>query len=318
MNASLLVKVAKLYYEEGLTQHEIANKIHVSRPKVSRLLKQARSEGVVQIIVSSFPNSNEDLERELEITAGLKDSIVIEVNNLDDPQAVSRELGAAAANYFQRVVKDGDIVGFSWGNTISEMAESIKPIKLRKLQIVQMVGGLGDPLSNAYAADITHRVAKKMDSNLVVLPAPGIVETVQMCQALQKNRQIHYALELSSKVNVAFVGIGSFRKDSLLMRNEEIITWAEVNPLIQCGAVGDLGLHFFDIDGHSLDSEIDQRVIGVDLDIYKKLDRVVAVAGGNLKYDAILGAIRGGYANVLITDESTAHRLIQDIDKVEF
>jgi len=313
VDANLLVKVAKLYYEEGLTQIEIAQKMRLSRPKVSRLLTEARNEGVVQITVKSMPESLEDLERELENRLGLKDSLVVRVANPDDPEEVSKKLGEFAAQYFDRVVQEGDLVGFSWGRTISAMAASIQPVKMRKMHVVQMVGGLGDPLSNAHAADIARRVAQKVNANLLtVMPAPGIVDSVDMCTALRNNRQINYALELSAKVDIAFVGIGSFRKEALLMRNEEIITWKEVEPLIERGAVGDLGLHFFDINGKPLNSEIDQRIIGVDLEIYRGLDRVVAVAGGMQKYDAILGAVRGKYTNVLITDERTARRLLQD------
>lgn len=312
MNSNLLVKVAKLYYEDGLTQFEIANKLRLSRPKVSRLLTEARSEGVVQITVNARPDSFEELERDLEVFTGLKDSVIIRVSNPDDSQTVSRELGEAAAQYFERVVQEGDLVGFSWGNTMSMMADCLQPAKLREIHIVQMVGGLGDPLSDTHAADIARRVAQKLNASLAVMPAPGIVGTVEMCQALLNYREIRYALELSAKVDIAFVGIGSFRKDALLMRNEEIITWHEVDPLILRGAVGDLGLHFFDLEGQPLNSEIDQRVIGLDLEVYRKLDRVVAVAGGSQKYEAIRGAVRGKYTNVLITDEDTARKLIQE------
>ena len=313
MDANLLVKVAKLYYEEGLTQIEIAHKMRLSRPKVSRLLTEARNEGVVQITVNSMPESFEDLERELENRLGLKDSLVVHVDHPDDPQVVSQQLGEMAAQYFDRVVQEGDLVGFSWGRTMSAMADSIQPVKLRKMHVVQMVGGLGDPQSDAHAADIVRRVAQKVNASLLsVMPAPGIVDSIEMCTALRNNRQIGYSLELSAKVDIAFVGIGSFRKDALLMNSEEIITWSEVEPLIERGAVGDLGLHFFDITGKSLDSEIDRRVIGINLEAYRSLDRVVAVAGGSQKYDAILGAVRGKYANVLITDENTARRLLQD------
>ncbi|KPL73746.1 hypothetical protein ADN00_14350 [Ornatilinea apprima] len=313
MNAILLEKVAKLYYEDGMTQEKIAQKMRISRPKVSRLLTEARAEGVVQIIVSSLPNGFEDLERELEMKAGLLDSVVVRVSRPDDSMMVSQELGAAAAQYFERIVQDGDIVGFTWGNTLSVMADQISPIKLRQMLIVQMVGGMGDPFSDAHAGDIARRVAQTLNAKLAVMPAPGIVDTVEMCEAMRKNKHVSSALSLGAEVKVAFVGIGSFRKDALLMRNEDIISWQEVDPLIKRGAVGDIGLRFFDIQGRRLLSEIDQRIIGVELDVIRKLERVVGVAGGTQKYDAILGAVRGKYINSLVTDEETARRLVLDL-----
>jgi DNA-binding transcriptional regulator LsrR (DeoR family) len=313
MNTSLLEKVAKLYYEDGMTQEKIAQKLRISRPKVSRLLTEARAEGVVQIIVNSMPNGFEDLERELEMKTGLLDSVITRVSDPHDANLVSQELGSAAAQYFERIVQDGDVVGFTWGNTLSVMADQISPLKLRQMLIVQMVGGMGDPFSDAHAGDIARRAAQTLNAKLAVMPAPGIVDTVEMCEAMRKNKHVSHALSLGAEVKVAFVGIGSFRKDALLMRNEDIITWQEVDPLIKRGAVGDIGLRFFDIKGTRLHSEIDQRIIGVELDVIRKLERVVGVAGGTQKYDAILGAVRGKYINSLVTDEETARRLVQDI-----
>lgn len=313
MNAILLEKVAKLYYEDGMTQEKIAQKMRISRPKVSRLLTEARAEGVVQIIVNSLPNGFEDLERELEAKAGLLDSVIVRVSRPEDSMLVSQELGAAAAQYFERIVQDGDVVGFTWGNTLSVMADQISSIKLRQMLIVQMVGGMGDPFSDAHAGDIARRVAQTLNAKLAVMPAPGIVDTVEMCEAMRKNKHVSSALSLGAEVKVAFVGIGSFRKDALLMRNEDIISWHEVDPLIKRGAVGDIGLRFFDIQGQRLLSEIDQRIIGVELDVIRKLERVVGVAGGTQKYDAILGAVRGKYINSLVTDEETARRLVLDL-----
>jgi DNA-binding transcriptional regulator LsrR (DeoR family) len=314
MDAQLLVKVSKLYYEEGMTQAAIANRLRISRPKVSRLLSEARDKGIVQITVNSQEGGFEDLERELEAATGLTDSVIVDVPQADNPASVSLSLGRVAAQYFDRVIQDCDIIGFSWGNTLSVMADAIQPLKMKNIQIVQMVGGLGDPLADTHAADIARRVAQKLNAKLAVMPAPGIVDEQDMCQALKQDRHINYAIDLGEKVNIAFVGIGSFRPDALLMRNEEIISWQEVDPLVARGAVGDLGLHFFDRDGNPMNSDVDKRIIGVDLAVYRQLDRVVAVAGGSQKFDAILGAIRGGFAKVLITDEQTAQRLIQEFD----
>jgi DNA-binding transcriptional regulator LsrR (DeoR family) len=312
MNMSLLEKVSKLYYEDGLTQEQIAQKMRISRPKVSRSLAEARAQGIVQIIVNSIPNGYEDLERELELRTGLLDSKVTRVSDPDDSTLVSQELGALAAQYFERIVQDCDSVGFTWGNTLSVMADQIPPIRLRQMLIVQMVGGMGTPFSDAHAGDIARRVAQTLNAKLTVLPAPGIVETAEMAEAMRKNKQVSYALSLGAEVKVAFVGIGSFRTEALLMRSEDIITWSEVDPLIKRGAVGDIGLRIFDINGDRVLSEIDQRILGVDLQVIQKLERVVGVAGGTQKYDAILGAVRGKYINSLVTDEETARRLVKD------
>jgi DNA-binding transcriptional regulator LsrR (DeoR family) len=312
-NLRVALKAAQLYYENELTQDEIAKKLRLSRPKVSRLLQEARNAGLVKITVAELPSSYTDLERQVEQQYNLLDVLVVEVSQPDSYDQTARELGAAAAGYFRRIIQDKDKIGLTWGLTLASMVDNLIPAKSKGVAVTQLAGGLGEPDSETHATDIVRRLAMMLEANLQLIPAPGIVKTAELAKMLRSDPYIAQALEHTNQVNLAFVGIGALNRDSLLMRDERILTWREVQPILDRGAVGDVGLHFYDEDGNVLSSEIEQRLIGASVEKYHQMDRVVGVAGGNDKFHSILGGVRGHLINTLITDVGTAQRLMSEV-----
>jgi DNA-binding transcriptional regulator LsrR (DeoR family) len=134
---------------------------------------------------------------------------------------------------------------------------------------------------------------------------------VEAARLLRAEPYIAHALNRMDKVSIAFAGIGAPTNNSLLMRSQSIISWNEVNQLMAAGAVGEIGLQFYDLDGQLIHSDLDERVIGIRLETLASLGRVVGLAGGSEKFDAILGAVRGGFINTLITDTCTARKLLE-------
>ncbi|MBN2548664.1 MAG: sugar-binding transcriptional regulator [Anaerolineales bacterium] len=311
-NRRVVLKVAQLYYENQMTQDDIAQKLRLSRPKVSRLLQEARDTGLVKISVAALPGSHTDLEREIEQRYNLLDVVVVEVSHPESYEGAARELGVAAADYFRRIVQDGDIIGLSWGLTLAYMVDNLVPEKKKNVTVTQLVGGLGEPDAETHATDLVRRLAMMLEASLNLIPAPGIVKTVELAQLLRAEPYVAQVLEYVRQINLAFVGIGALKRGSLLMRDERIITWDEVQPIMERGAVGDIGLHFYDVQGNVLHSEIEQRMIGATVEDYRQISRVVGVAGGRDKFYAILGGVRGRLINTLITDVDTGRRLLEE------
>lgn len=307
----LMIKVARLYYENGLTQESIAQTLRMSRPRVSRLIQEALEQGIVKISIAQEPGSYIELERQLEKRFGLLEALVVDTTTPDSYEAVARDLGPAAADYFKRIVQDGDVVGLTWGLTLASMVENLAPEKKRNCTVVQMVGGLGEPDSETHATGLVSRTAMAIGASLWLMPTPGIVNSVEAATLLRTDRYVAQTLEKARQADVAFVAIGAPTATALLMRGESIISRFEMERLVEAGAVGDIGLHFFDQDGNPIVSELEERVIGVSLEDLKAISRVVGVAGGAEKYHAILGALRGGFINTLITDVEIARRLLE-------
>ncbi len=308
----LIVKVSKLYYEENQTQDEIVARLNLSRSKVSRLLQQARDEGIVKITVITPKNLCSDLELALESRFGLLEAVVIETRPTDGKPAITQSLGAAAANYWERVVVDNAVVGITWGSTLNSMVTTVRSWPAPGVQVVQIIGGLGQPEAEVHATDLCRRLSRSLGCKLTLLPAPGIVANQRTKEAFLSDNHVSKALAMFDRLDIAFVGIGSPTPDSVMMRDGSIISPVELESLLAKGAVGDIALRFFDSSGRPVPSDIDERVIGINLEELARVKRVVGVAGGPEKHKAVLGALRGKLIHVLITDSITARALLQN------
>lgn len=308
----LLTKVSKLYYEDNLHQDEIVERLHISRSTISRLLAQAREEGIVKILVTSPTGTYASLENLIEQKYGVEEVIIAEVPAPDSPQIIARELGAAAANYLFRIINQTDVVGVSWGYTIRGMVEALEPKNFPNVRIVQMTGGIGKPESESHATELCHKLARTLSCKLALLPAPGVVHSKQTREVYMMDEHVRTAINLLPSITLAFVGIGSLNSYSISVRDETILTKADLKEVAANGAVGDIALRFIDAEGKPIRSELDKRIIGIDLKNLHQIPRVVGVAGGTNKVTPIRAALRGKLINVLITDQTTAEALAEE------
>ena len=317
----LLVKVARLYYEHELTQADISKQLRLSRQKVQRLLQTARSEGVVQISIRPLMGIFDEEERQLEGAYGLREAIIIETTAYNDHDTVTQETGVAAAEYLLRVIQPNDTITISWGSSMRGMVNALNTSanknEVKGLRVVQGLGGLGDPTTEVHAADLTRRLARILNGQAVLLPAPGITGSLAAGEAFLTDPHVQQALGAARSANLAFVGIGAPRRDSILIRRGTIVAWGELKTFKERGAVGDINLRYFNIDGDLIESALNDRVIGLTLDEIRKIETVVGIAGGEAKYQAIHGAVRGQLIDVLVTDDVTARRLLGETHEQE-
>ena len=153
-------------------------------------------------------------------------------------------------------------------------------------------------------------MALELNGQAILLSAPGAAGSKSACQAFYADPHVKDTLELAKSANMAFVSIGYPRKESILVKNGNIVDWSEVSALKERGAVGDINLRYFDEKGKLVKSDLDKRVVGLTLKELKATGHVVGVAGGKVKLKAIGGALAGNYIDVLITDHITAQKLL--------
>ncbi len=305
----LLFKIARSYYEDDLTQEQIGKRLGLSRIKVSRLLQRAREEGIVQISVISPGASNADLERRLEADYGLDEAIVVSPSSLDRP-SILQELGSAAAECLVRSLQGDEVVGLTWGTTLLAVVDALSVHRWPQVRVVQMLGGLGRPEADVYGADLARRTAEALGAKLRLIPAPGIVASKMVRDALLADPQISDTLALGAHADVALVGIGRPTPGSVVMQSG-ILTAEELDALEARGAVGDIALRFFDREGRPVVHEINDRIIGPTLGQIREIQRTIGVAGGPDKLDVIRAALLGKLVDVLVTDQANAERLIE-------
>jgi DNA-binding transcriptional regulator LsrR (DeoR family) len=310
----LLVKVSRFYYEDGVNQDTIKDRLGLSRSKVSRLMAQARELGIVQISVVSPDTLHVDLESRLEERFGLREALVVEALPGDGQDAVSRAVGQGAAAYLVRALEPRSTIGFAWGSTLRYMAGALTTQQFPGVQLVQIIGGLGQPEAEVHATELCRSVSRSLGCRLTLLPVPGIVRDQHTRRALLSDIHVQRAIEAIDRLDLAFVGIGAPTPDSVVMRDGSIISQAEMDALLARGAVGDIALRYFDAEGRPVASEIDDRIIGISLEQLRHGPRVVAASGGPDKVPAIRAALRGQLIDVLVTDSVTAAKLLESSD----
>ena len=309
----LMIKIAKQYFEEGLTQQEIATSLRISRSTVSRLLSRAREIGVVQISIDVPPGIFPEMERSLENKWDLLEVIVIETRDYEDTDGVALELGLAAAGYLERTIQKNDTIGFAWGTTMKSMVDAMQPLKVPGVKIFQMNGGLTPQMTDIHGTSLTRKLADRLGGEGYMLQAPGVVDSPETQKILMNDTHVRQVFDMAQEASMAFLGIGTIADDTLWGRaglfSEDVIVELE-----KLNAVGDIMSRYYDGSGRMVQSSLCQRVVGIPIEQLQGIKRRIGVAGGSNKYKAILGALRGRYINVLITDYLTAQKLNSSLD----
>jgi DNA-binding transcriptional regulator LsrR (DeoR family) len=307
----LLTKVARMYHERGLRQPQIAEQLHISQPRVSRLLKRAASLGIVRTTVVTPRGVYAEVEEQIEQSYDLSEVIVADTDDPADEFQVLRALGSAAAVYLETTLMGDERIGVSsWSSTLLAAVESMSPRPTPVAsKVVQMLGGVGNVTAQTQATRITGRLAQLTGGTPVYLPAPGLLASADMRQMIVTDPNIESVLGECEGLTTALVGIGSVEPSPLLRESGNAFAESELPALKAAGAVGDVCLRFFDERGQHVTTELDERVLGIGPATLRRVPRRIGVAGGGRKHTAIRAALLGGWVNVLITDLQTAHWL---------
>lgn len=307
----LLARVARMYHERGLRQGDIARELHISQPRVSRLLKRAAEIGIVRTTVALPAGVYTDLEEELEQRFGLDQVVVVDAGGSDHD--VNPALGAATADYLAATLIGNDVVGISsWASSLLAAFGALKPFRTPVAEsVVQLVGGLGNPRVQMQATRIISLFANATGAEPILLPTPAVLGSAEAKESLLADPAVADVLDAWSRLTLALVGIGATEPSALARESGNAFPEADQRLLAAKGAVGDICFRFFDDAGASVDSSFDGRVIGIDPGTLKAVPRRVGVAGGMKKVAAIRGAIAGGWINVLVTDLDVARALLR-------
>lgn len=309
----MIARVARMYYEQDMRQSEIAKQLDLSQATVSRLLSRSKEEGIVRISINLPSGVYTELEEILVNKFGLRDAIV--VDSLDnDEKLIQRDLGTAAAYYLESAIHPNEVIGISsWSATLLAMVDALHPLQRKPgLKVIQILGGVGNPAAEAHATRLTSRMAQLVNGDAVFLPVSGVLSTEAARNILMADDATQQSIRMFDQVTTALVGIGAIDPSPLLVQSGNIFSPNELDLLRKEKAVGDILLRFFDQNGRIVETGLERRVISMSLEQLSKVPRIIGVAGGLRKYAAILGALRGRWINILITDHFTATRLMSE------
>jgi DNA-binding transcriptional regulator LsrR (DeoR family) len=313
----MIATVAWQYHSRGLRQSAIAERLHISQSRVSRLLDQAVDLGIVRTMVV-LPNVEQSsLEQELAAAYDLTEVHVHDLGEVGDESQLTRELGQLLAMHLQSTPMDAKVIGFtSWSRALGETVRHLQPLRETNVKhVVEMVGDLGPPTLQHLAAQNTQQLATLAGAASIFLRVPGVLPSREVKQTvLESNRYARDALSRLEAVDFAMTGIGAVGIVPPLRAGDNFFTTKQIARVRKLGAVGELNLRYIAEAGEPLNTDIEDLVIGATLDQLRRADHRLGVAGGPSKYRAIRAALIGGWLNMLVTDSTTAQWLIAHRD----
>jgi len=309
----LVTKVARLYHARGLRQMEIAERLRLSQPRVSRLLAHAEELGIVRNIVAVPVELNRELEEALRAAYGLTGTHVVD-SVADDDEGLTLDLGYAAAPFFTAALAGGTrTIGFtSWSRTLRHMVEAVRAPQAVSEHVVEMLGDIGAPTLQQDVAHLTQRLATLTGAQPAFLRLPGVVSAPAIRAALlQQDPHAREALRLLDGLDMALLGIGPCEVVGPLQPGDNYFTQEQFDEAARAGAVGQICARFLDADGAPVRTALDELVVGVTLDQIRAAGTRWAVAGGKDKYPILRAALVGGWIDHLVTDAATAAHLLE-------
>jgi DNA-binding transcriptional regulator LsrR (DeoR family) len=306
----LITKVARMYHERGVRQVDIADTLHISQARVSRLLKRAAELGIVRTVVAVAPGVHTEIEEALEERYGLSEALVVDVEGTDNE--IIAGLGSAGATYLETTLTGGERIGISsWSQTLLAVVDRMRPFRVSGAErVVQLMGGFGNSSVQTQGNRLLTEFARLVGATAIFVPAPALVGSRTVRESLLNDPAMESVAKDWANLTMAIAGIGSLPPSPLLRASGNAADLADQDRLHAAGAVGDVCQRFFDSDGEHVPSALDDRVVGIDADTLRETPRRVGIAGGESKHKAIHAAVRGKWVNVLITDTATAAALL--------
>lgn len=309
----LLVTVASLYYELSQNQQQIADRLEMSRSSVSRMIKEARDLGIVEIRIHKPVNRDFYLEQALIERFGLQDAYVLGTSGETREDEALYGVGRLAAGYLKRVIGNmppHTCIGTAWGTGAHAAISALPEDRVRQIDVVQLLGSVSvsDPMIDG--PDVARLLAAKLGGRHYDLHAPALVEQPALRAMLIDEPSLRDGLQRGRSVALAITGIGTMAEEASSFLRAGHLTSTQLAHLREQGIVGETCGRFFDAKGRYEGYAINDRVVGIALEDLRNIPRVIAVARGLPKVMSILAALRGGYMTVLSTDDVTARAIL--------
>ena len=306
----LLLRVAWFYYKDELTQDEIAKRLSVSRASVGRMLDRARKIGLVSITLNADHLNSFEVSKQLRRTFGLAEALVV-----PDLQAagagqheLNARLGLGGAQFISTHLRPGVTLGVGWGETVARVMAATNFGAVGPVRVVTLTGGVDAYLRTFFSSRGENSEGESLTAT--VIPTPIVASTPELAAALKAEPSIQEVLKQACAVEQAIVGVGTPAADASIVQMGYLEPGV-ASGLQSQGVVGDILGQFFDAAGNVVTLPIHDRRIGIELSDLAQIPTVIGVAGGPAKVAAILGALRGGFLDVLVTNELTALRLLE-------
>jgi deoxyribonucleoside regulator len=309
---ALALRVAKLYYYQGLTTEEIAVELELSRPKISRLLSFAKRQGIVQIRVVDPLEDNRSLSKALKDRYHLRAVHTVPVpDTASDAEALERVAMFTGA-HLNTLVQSNGVLGLAWGTTLAAISRHLLPKPTPNLEIVQLNGsGNTGAMSDRHITDVIQQFGDNFGARVNLFPVPAFFDFAETKQALWRERSVKRIVDLQKRASVLLYSIGAIHSSvPSYVYEAGYLDTKDRKELTRQKAVGDIATVFFREDGSFSDITLNARASGPDLSVMRRAPHAVCVVAGRSKVRALEGALQGGLLSELIVDEPSARMLL--------
>lgn len=304
----LILRIARMRYDQKLPQHEIARQLSVSESTISRALKAAMDLGFVEIQITPYAMRDFDLERRLVQAFGLEFAVVVQ------PRAGAQNayeiLGRAIARTVEDRIVPGTVLGVSDGDTVAAVAAAIRRGKSSEVDVLSLIGGVGAPQVPSHSSEVCRMLAAGLGGRSWQLPVPAIVDDAVGARALMDTASVKSVFDMMRRMTIALVGVGSISPRATVFRHG-VIDNAYIETIAARGAIGTICGRFYGADGRPVASDFDERTLSITLADLARSPLSIAAAIGPGKAPAIRAAIAGRIVNALGTDSDTARALVE-------
>lgn len=304
-----LVQVARLYYERGLSQQDIADRLGVSRSLIAQYLQHAKDAGIVRIQIVDPDDTCVDLAASLEKATGVR-QVTVTPNPHGSHELTSRAVASAVANFLSESLEDGDTLGLAWGRTTNLVVDSLKVPHARSVDVLPLMGESGHSGMHSQMNQLVMRAAEHLHATPYFLSLPMVVSSATLRDALMREAGIREVIDRWNRVNLACVGIGVVPPvpGMVVYIGEE-----HLPRLAEAGAIGDICGIYYDRGGRIIESGLENQMIVASTEQFKAIDCLLGVACGADKAVAVLGALRTGLISALFIDQDMAEQILAEI-----
>lgn len=318
MHLQNLAQIARMYYNEGYTQDEIARCFGISRSSVSMFLSEAKNRNVVQITIKNPSANNQEVAAQMERTFSLTKCVAIPTSTHGSSSKLLSIVAAQAAVFFSKIMRSHSSIGVLWGTTCYEFMQAFpQNTGLCDVSVVPLIGGSSFSLREFQLNEMVRMFAEKLCGTPLFIYSPFMVSTMEDKQRLTESFYMQAIIEKWANLDFAVVGIGSPPSlAAAALPHDPFASVSDVSTFPYQCAVGNIAARLYDIHGKFLDCDYNAKLIGIDERCLRNTGKVIAVATGVHKTSAIIGALRTGLINYFVTDEITARRVLNSLENL--
>lgn len=307
-----LLAAASMYYLQDVKMETIANRLHMSRSSVSRMLKQARASGLVEITLRPTPTRAPGVGQYISSQFGVE-AFVIPVT--DSATVVERleQVAMATARLVTGWFDSDMMLGVAWGTTVATVALHLTKKPTRGSAIVQLNGAANTRTSGVeYAAELISRFGDAFDARVHLFPVPAFFDYAETRQAMWRERSVARVLDMQRRADIALFSVGAIAGEvPSHVYSSGYLDQDDIELLETEGVVGDVSTVFLRADGTYDDLSLNQRATGPTPYELRRVPRRVCAVAGDTKVVPLMAALRAGVITHLVIDEQTATRLVE-------